>query len=408
MERPSLSVADVIRAHVDEFLAERGAAVSPAQRRVLRDLAACRTSVLGGHIYKCDSCGEKRIGYNSCWNRHCPTCLGHRSAEWLEARVRELLPVEYSHVVFTVPEEIAALALGNKKVVYSLIFSAAAQTLKTIASNPRHLGAEIGFFAVLHTWSQTLQHHPHIHCVIPAGGLSPDGSRWIPSKPRFFLPVRVLSRLFRGKLLDGLKKAASTGQLRFGGSTKHLADPQTFTRWIASLYKQDWVVYCKPPFGSPEQTLKYLARYTHRVAISNQRLVSMDERRVTFRYRDGSRGDKTRTMTLDTSEFLRRFLLHVLPKRFVRIRYFGFLANCHRKKKLARCRELLGEIEVELPLDPDEDEAPDGDGDSATDRTKPGCRCPVCKTGRMVRIGSVGPHLESRWLELGSSWEDSS
>jgi len=272
MVRPSLSVADVIRAHVDEFLAERGAAVSPAQRRVLRDLAACRTSVLGGHIYKCDSCGEERIGYNSCGNRHCPICLGHRSAEWLDARVQELLPVAYSHVVFTVPEEVAALALGNKKAVYSLLFSAAAQTLKTIASNPRHLGAEIGFFAVLHTWTQTLQHHPHIHCVVPSGGLSPDGSRWIPSKPSFFLPVRVLSRLFRGKLLDALCRAAAKGQLRFGGSTKDLQDDQAFARWIAALHKQEWVVYAKPPFGSPEQTLKYLARYTHRVAISNQRL----------------------------------------------------------------------------------------------------------------------------------------
>ena len=408
MERPSLSVADVIRAHVGEFLAERGDAVSPAQRRVLRDLAACRTSAIGGHIYECDTCGEQRIGYNSCCNRHCPTCLGQRSAKWLEARLQELLPVEYSHVVFTVPDEVAALALGNKKVVYSLIFSAAAQTLKTIASNPRHLGAEIGFFAVLHTWSQTLQHHPHIHCVVPAGGLSSDGSRWIPSKPRFFLPVRVLSRLFRGKLLDGLKQAACNGELRFGGSTEHLADQPTFARWLASLFKQDWVVYCKPPFGSPEQTLKYLARYTHRVAISNQRLVSMDERRVTFRYRDWSRGDKTRMMTLDTSEFLRRFLLHVLPKGFVRIRYFGFLANGHRKKKLARCRELLGEFEVELPLDPGEDEAPDVDGENATDALTRVCRCPVCKTGRMVRIVRVGPHCESDWPGLRSLWEDSS
>jgi hypothetical protein len=244
--------------------------------------------------------------------------------------------------------------------------------------------------------------------VVPAGGLSPDGSRWIPSKPRFFLPVRVLSRLFRGKLLDGLKQAASKGQLRFGGSTEQLEDPQTFARWIAALRKREWVVYAKPPFGSPEQTLKYLARYTHRVAISNQRLVSTDERQVTFRYRDRSRGDKTRTMTLDSSEFLRRFLLHVLPKRFVRIRYFGFLANGHRKKKLARCRELLGEVEVELPLEPDEDEAAAVEGDGATDTPTPICRCPVCKTGRMVRIASVGPHLESRWLELGSSWEDSS
>ena len=408
MERPSLSVADVISAHVDEFLAERGDAVSPAQRRVLRDLAACRTSILGGHLYKCDSCGETRIGYNSCWNRHCPTCLGHRSAEWLEARVRELLPVEYSHVVFTVPEEVAALALGNKKVVYGLLFSAVAQTLKTIASNPRHLGAEIGFFAVLHTWTQTLQHHPHIHCVIPSGGLSPDGSRWISSKPGFFLPVRVLSRLFRGKFLDALGRAAAKGQLRFGGSTEGLADEQTFSRWIASRYKQDWVVYCKPPFGSPEQTLKYLARYTHRVAISNQRLVSMDERKVAFHYRDRSRADKTRTMTLDTSEFLRRFLLHVLPKRFVRIRYFGFLANGHRKKKLALCRELLGEVDVELPLEPDEGEDPDIEGLDGTDISTTGCRCPVCKTGRMVRIGSIGPHRKPRWLELRSPGRDSS
>ena len=398
MERPSLSVADVIRAHGDEFLAERGDAVSPAQLRVLDDLALCRTSKLGGHVYRCESCGEQRIAYNSCRNRHCPSCLGQRSAEWLEARVQELLPVEYSHVVFTVPQEVSALALGNKKVVYSLLFSAAAETLKTIASNPRHLGAEIGFFAVLHTWTQTLQHHPHVHCVVPSGGLSPDRSRWISGRPRYFLPVRVLSRLFRGKLLHALKKAAEEGQLTFGGSTEYLSDTRAFDRWIARLFKHEWVVYSKPPFGSPQQVLKYLARYTHRVAISDSRLVSMVNRRLTLRYRDRTRGNKARTMTLDTSDFLRRLLLHVLPKGFVRIRYYGFLANGVRKKMLERCRELLGEPEVELPLDPDASADVDHDvmGDSESSSLP---RCPVCK-GRMVSLGTVDPHDEPRWLEL--------
>jgi len=275
-------MADVIRAHGDEYITRRRGSVTPAQFRVLDDLSACRTSALGGHVYQCDQCGAERIAYNSCRNRHCPSCLGSRSAAWLDARRLQLLPVPYAHVVFTLPAEVSALALGNKKVAYGLLLKASADTLKQIAADPRHLGAEIGFLSVLHTWTQTLLHHPHVHCVVPAGGLAPGGTHWLKSRARFFLPVRVLSRLFRGKLLARLDQARTQGEVRFGGSTTLLEDDRMWARWLAARHRQEWVVYVKPPFGSPDQVLKYLARYTHRVAISDARLVSMQGSDSTF------------------------------------------------------------------------------------------------------------------------------
>jgi len=309
----TLSVGDVFRAHGAAFIAERAASVTKAQRITIDRLATCRTAALGGHIYRCDACGFERIGYNSCRNRHCPGCLAYRSAKWLADRVEELLPVPYFHVVFTVPETVAALALGNKEVVYGILFKAAGRALVEVAKT--RLDAQIGALAVLHTWSQTLTHHPHVHCVAPGGGLSADRSRWIRSKPNFLLPVRVLSKVFRGKFLDGLRRAHAKGELRFGGSTSRLADPAEFERWVWGLRKTDWVVYAKKPFGSPEQVLKYLARYTHRVAISNRRLVAMTETTVTLRHRDRDAPDRTRSLTLKAGEFVRRFLLHVLERR---------------------------------------------------------------------------------------------
>ena len=335
MKGPPLSVADVIRRHGPAFIATRGSRITKAQRITLVKLAACRTALLGGHVYRCDSCGEERIAYNSCRDRHCPSCLAHRSADWLRARMQELLPVPYFHVVFTVPDRVAALALGNKKVVYAILFRAAAETLIEVAKNPKHLGADIGFLSVLHTWSQTLVHHPHVHCVVPAGGLTPERDRWIASRPRFFLPVRVLSRVFRGKFIAALRRAFARGELAFAGITAQLADPKRFERWVRKLYKVEWVVYSKRPFGSAEQVLKYLAAYTHRVAISNRRILAIDDRTVTFRYRDRSAPARSRAMTVDAHEFIRRFLLHVLPKGFTRIRYFGFLANRVRKQNLS-------------------------------------------------------------------------
>jgi hypothetical protein len=376
MEKPPFSVADVIRLHGPAFVAAQGASLTKAQHVTLIKIAACRTILLGGHVYRCDTCGEERIAYNSCRDRHCPSCLAHRSADWLRARMKELLPVPYFHVVFTVPESVAELALGNKRIVYGILFRAAAATLIEVARNPKRLGAKIGFLSVLHTWSQTLVHHPHVHCVIPGGGLSDDETSWISSRPKFFLPVRVLSRVFRGKFTHALRRAAQRGKLHFNGATAHLADHERFDAWLRSLKKVDWVVYSKRPFGSPQRVLKYLAAYTHRVAISNRRILSVDDRNVTFKYRDRKAGSP-RTMTLAGPEFLRRFLLHLLPRGFTRIRYFGFMANRVRKKNLARCREILGEIEID-----DSDLEPTYD----TDELAESHPCPACSIGQLVPI----------------------
>ena len=344
MPRAALSVADVFRRYGDAFRAELGAALSTAQRRVMTAIEQCRTAALGGHVERCDRCGHRRVWYNSCRNRHCPTCQSLARAEWLERRRADLLPTEYFHVVFTVPPAVAEVAAQNKAVVYGLLFRTAAETLRTIAADPRHLGAEIGFFAVLHTWGQTLVHHPHLHCVIPGGGLATDGSGWIACRPGFFLPVRVLSRYFRRVLLAALEDAFKSGQLRFAGRLQPLADPRRFAEHLRPARRTEWVVYAKRPFAGPEQVLDYLGRYTHRIAISNQRLRSLDDGVVRFRYTDyrANGAARHKTMTLAAAEFIRRMLLHVLPPGFHRIRYYGFLANRARQQKLAECRRALG------------------------------------------------------------------
>jgi hypothetical protein len=398
MTRPRLEVADVITTHGDAFLDAYGDTLSPEQRRALADLARCRTASLGGHVEACDRCGYQQIAYNSCRNRHCPKCQATEAARWVEARAVELLPVEYFHVVFTLPAALGPLALQNPRVVYDLLFRAAAETLQQIAADPRHLGAEIGFLAVLHTWGQNLQHHPHVHCVVPGGGLSADGSRWVACPDNFFLPVRVLSRVFRGKFLAGLRTAFERGRLKFRGRLARLADADRFDRVLVDAVKTEWVVYAKPPFGGPGQVLKYLARYTHRVAISNRRLVGMKGGRVSFRYKDYARGGKRRTMELEATEFLRRFLLHVLPTGFVRIRHYGLLSNRHRREKLAVCRELLGDAaspEVMTPQVPSL-VTPPSLGAEVTE-TWCGTLCPKCGVGRMVIIEDLPAAPQNAW-----------
>lgn len=317
--------------------------LSLEQLRVMRAIEICRTAALGGHVDRCSHCQHLRISYNSCPNRHCPKCQNLARAKWLENRQAELLPVEYFHVVFTIPAEAAVIALYNSETVYGILFRSAAETLLRIARDDRHLGAEIGFFAVLHTWGQNLLHHPHLHCVIPGGGLAPDGARWIACRPGFFLPVRVLSRLFRRLFLEQLQSAFDRRHLRFAGELAHLADPEIWTAYLKPMREMEWVVYAKPPFGGPRQVIEYLGRYTHRVAIGNQRLIAANSDEVTFQWKDYRRPDKqkSRVMTLDANEFIRRFLLHVLPPGFQRIRHFGFLANCHRKPKLKVILRLL-------------------------------------------------------------------
>jgi len=339
--RPKLEVADIFRRHGAEYRQANGATMSSGQRRVMRIIELCRTALLGGHRDQCDRCGYQRISFNSCRNRHCPKCQSLAKAKWLEARRAELLPVEYFHVVFTVPAAIARLALQNKKIVYDILFRAAAETLRTIAADPKHLGAKIGFLAVLHTWGQNLLHHPHLHCVVPGGGVSPDGCRWLSCRPGFFLPVRVLSRMFRGKFLAYLRAAFNDGELQFHGKLAPLAEVRPFANWLRAARNTDWVVYSKPPFAGPEQVLDYLGRYTHRVAISNHRLVGLENGKVTFRWKDYGHGNRIRLMTLDADEFIRRFLLHVLPKRFMRMRHYGLLSNRDRAQKLATCRKLI-------------------------------------------------------------------
>lgn len=379
------TLGDVIRRFGPALLARSGAGVTPAQRAVLTALERCHTAALGGHLYRCDTCGAEVPAYNGCGNRHCPSCLGHKSAQWLQARAAELLPVPYFHVVFTVPAEVAALAMGNKKVVYSILLRAAAETLLEVAANPEHLGADVGFLAILHTWTQPLLHHPHVHCVVPGGGLAPDGARWVPSRDNFFLPVRVLACVFRGKFLAALRKAERSGELRFAGATADLATPAGFAAFLGTQQQRPWVVYAKAPFGSPEQVLKYLARYTHRVAISDRRLVSVGAEGVTFRHRDNTTGGQ-KSMTLDGVEFLRRFLLHVLPTGLVRIRYYGLLANRERAENLKRCRALLGSSGAAAPT-PSKREAAERAPTDANERS----RCKVCGVGQVRHVGPLAP-----------------
>jgi len=347
-QRPALEVADVIRQYGEAFLDQYGGVLSVTQRKALRDLAACRTAELGGHVEHCLDCGHDRIAYNSCRNRHCPKCQALARAHWLDQQAQHLLPVAYHHVVFTLPAELGDLALANPTVVYDLLMRSAAATLRDVAANPKRLGATVGVLMVLHTWGQNLHHHPHVHCVVTGGGLSCDSAgkldaapRWVACRPGFFLPVRVLSRVFRGKFLAGLRSALHEGTLVLPGRLAALSETSGRAGWCAALYAKDWVVYAKRPFGGPAQVLKYLARYTHRVAISNSRLLELCAGRVTFRYKDYADAHKQKTMTLGADEFLRRFVQHVLPRSFVKIRHYGLLANVQREVRLALCRRLL-------------------------------------------------------------------
>jgi len=341
MNQPPFEVADIIRQSGNSFIAKHRSWLTWLHLRVLFAIEFCRTATLGGHLDRCSRCGYEAISYNSCRNRHCPKCLTNARDQWLAERSQELLPVHYVHVVFTVPHELSWLALHNKKIVYDLLFRTSTATLLEVAADPTHLGAEIGFLSVLHTWGQNLQHHPHIHCVIPSGGLSPDRRRWIHPRYPFFLPVKVLSRVFRGKFIAALKHAFRQGQLVFPGGLQALAGEKAFRAFLRPLFRQDWVIYSKRPFGGPEHVLHYLARYTHRVAISNHRLLSVADGKVSFRWKDYAHGSKQRKMTVTAEEFLRRFMLHVLPRGFVRIRFSGLLANRRRKQLLPLCKQLL-------------------------------------------------------------------
>ncbi|MGA8676450.1 MAG: IS91 family transposase [Candidatus Acidiferrales bacterium] len=342
MARPPLEVADLIRAAGAAFLERNRHWLGWKHSKVLRAIRRCRTAALGGHLDQCTRCGHRApISYNSCRDRHCPKCQTAARDRWIAARQRELLPTRYLHVVFTLPHRLAPLVLQNKKVLYGLLFRTSAETLLEAARDPRHLGAEIGFFSVLHTWSQKLKIHPHVHCVVPAGGLSLDHTRWVPSPDNYFLPKEVLREIFRGKFVDALEQAFQNGQLRFAGDLKLLAQPKIFAAWLRPLFRQDWVVYLKPPFGGPAYVLHYLGRYTHRVAISNHRLVSFTDGQVTFRWRDSAHHHEQKLLSLALDEFLCRFLLHILPKGFVRIRNFGFLANRKRATLLPLCLQLL-------------------------------------------------------------------
>ena len=358
---PALEVADVFRRHGDAYAQAHHGHLGRVERRVMSAIELCRTAALGGHTEQCADCGLVRCAYNSCRNRHCPKCQAQARAEWLEARQAELLPVAYFHVVFTLPAPVAEIAFHNKATVYAILLRTAAETLRRIAADPRHLGAEFGIVAVLHTWGQTLHHHPHVHCVVPGGGPSlacpgqrSGGTRWVACRPGFFLPVRVLSRLFRRLFIEQLQAAFEAGELDFFGALVGLAEPAAFARRLRQLRQVEWVVYAKPPFGGPAQVLAYLGRYTHRVAIANSRLVSVSDTDVSFRWKDYRHHGKAKVMTLAAHEFIRRFLLHTLPDGFHRIRHYGFLANGHRAAKLMLCRKLLKTPPPEPPVEPAE------------------------------------------------------
>jgi hypothetical protein len=391
MSRPTLEVADIIQAQGNRFVDCHRRQLSYQQLTVLRVIARCRTGALGGHVDDCPRCGHKAISYNSCRNRHCPKCQAQARQRWLAAREQELLGVPYFHVVFTLPHELIPLCQRNPKILYDLPFQTSAATMLEVAADPKHLGAEIGFLSILHTWGQNLLLHPHVHCVIPAGGLSRDHTRWIHPEYSFFLPVKVLSRVFRGKFIAGLKRAFRKGRIHFPGAMAALEEPRRFAAFLRKLFRQDWVVYAKPAFGGASQVLRYLGRYTHRVAISNHRLLAFDGERVTFRWKDYARGNKQRKMTLSATEFLRRFVQHVLPRGFVRIRHFGFLANRCRTARLSIARQLLAV--TPQPREP----CSQSSSDSQT------WRCSHC--GTPMRIG---PNLTSLQLASRCSFFDSS
>ncbi|MEE8346715.1 MAG: IS91 family transposase [Dehalococcoidia bacterium] len=397
-ERPQHEVAEIFERYLNSQSEGAGASWSWEQRAVTSRILACRTAKLGGHVDACDGCGYHEISYNSCRNRHCPKCQGSAQTAWLEARQADVLPVPYAHVVFTMPHSLAPLALQNKKVVYGLLMRTVAQTLQQIAQNPKHLGARLGFFAILHTWGQTLVHHPHVHCVVPAGGLTEQGT-WQPCRPGFFLPVRVLSRLLRGKFVAGLREAFQQGHLELHGKLARYRRSAAFEDFLHEACRTEWVVYAKPPFDGPERVLTYLARYTHRIAISNHRLLHVDGESVTFCYKD-YRARRPRSLTLCLEEFTRRFLLHVLPKGFVRIRYYGFLAHAGRARLLSLCRRALGQ-----PKEPIE---PEPQGDEASERfllllpQRPRL-CPRCGKSplRCVEVFARPPPL-SRWPHVAA------
>jgi Putative transposase/Transposase zinc-binding domain len=344
MNRPAIELADIVRAAGNDFIDRHRSSLTWPQLKVLRAIQRCRTAALGGHLDGCPECGHQAISYNSCRDRHCPRCQTSARDKWLTERTKELLPVPYAHVVFTIPHQLAVLAQQNKRTLYDLLLRTSAATLLEVAADPRHLGAHIGFLSVLHTWGQNLKHHPHAHCVVPTGGLAFDGSSWIRPREGFFLPVKVLSKVFRGKFVAGLRRAFGAGKLSFHGELKPLSNQHLFRAFVRSLYRVDWVVYSKKPFRGPQHVLQYLARYTHRVAISSHRLLSFRDGQVTFRWKDYAHGNKQKTMTVSVDEFLRRFLTHVLPRGFVRIRFFGFLSSRKRARLLPNCRVLIGTL----------------------------------------------------------------
>jgi hypothetical protein len=399
-ERPAWEVADVIRRHGEAFRAKHGGGLTAEQRRALLDLADCRTAALGGHVQRCLECGHERIAYNSCRNRHCPKCQALARARWLQGEAQWLLPVEYHHVVFTLPAELAELALGNPVLLYNALFQAASATVRDVAANPKRLGAQVGMLMVLHTWGQNLHHHPHVHVVVTGGGLSCDARgnldvspAWRSCRPGYFLPVRMLSRVFRGKYLALLRTAFAQGKLILPGRLAQLAEADAFASWLRPLYAKEWVVYAKAPFGGPAQVLKYLARYTHRVAISNARLVDVKDGKVAFRYKDYAHDQRSKIMTMPAEEFLRRFVQHVLPRSFVKIRHYGFLANRHRAEKLTVCRRLLlavaliavAVIATATPPLPPLPPLPPTAAD-ATSAPAPMPHCPKCGGRRFLRL----------------------
>ena len=379
-----LEVADIFRAHGPAWRRAQHGHLSLGQYKVMSAIEQCRTAALGGHVLHCPACDHAQIAYNSCRNRHCPKCQASAAHRWLEARQVDLLPVEYYHLVFTLPAPISAIAYHNKALIYGLLFQIAAETLHTIAADPRHLGARIGLTLVLHTWGSALTHHPHVHGIVPGGGLSPDGQRWIACRPGFFLPVRVLSRLFRRRFLEALAKAHTAGQLEFYGEYAALIDKEAFAEWLRPLRQCEWVVYAKRPFAGPGAVLAYLARYTHRVAIANSRLIALDERGVTFKWKDYRAKGKTKhkSMTLSAGEFMRRFLLHVLPRSFHRIRHYGLIANAGRRENLARARELLA-VPPEVDDDESTDDQPNTDA-SLIESGQPTYVCPDCGAAMII------------------------
>jgi hypothetical protein len=391
MSRPPVEVADILRAQGDRFVEQNGSWLGIQRLSVLRAITRCRTAALGGHIDHCPHCGHQAISYNSCRNRHCPKCQAQARQRWLAAREKEVLGVPYFHVVFTIPHELNPLCQYNPEVLYGLLFQASAATLLEVAADPKHLGAEIGFLSILHTWGQNLLRHPHAHCVIPAGGFSPDCTRWLYPRYSFFLPVKVLSRMFRGKFIAGLRRAYRQKKLRFHGALASLENPKQFAAFLRTVFRQDWVVYAKPAFDGPTQVLRYLGRYTHRVAISNHRILAFDGERVTFRWKDYAHGSKQRKMTLSASEFLRRFAQHILPRGFVRIRQYGFLANRCRTASLALGRQLLAITpQAQQPC-------PETAGNAA------GWRCPKCGAAMQIGVNLTAADLLNRCKFLDSS-----